>query len=577
MKLRNLANKLLLFVMLMVFAVGNFTVYAAPATAQLAPADTEITPLTKTYAFDKYNQNTPTGESLYEALGIKTYNNYLMALSATQKLKDVVIAVVDTGLDYGHNEGQGIKSNPVFNGRVLTEYAMDFSSGLPTELNNNWNTDLNGHGTHVAGIIADATLSNVKILPLKIFNGVGNDSGSYSFLNAIRYLCALKSGEQVSLLDEFGNESADKLPAVYYNTDKVKIDNIVAVNLSIGSEGYAVTDSDAMAEFNQKKEGYTDPATGIYYTGCQYIVNNLLKNGILPIAAAGNMGTNDTRYYWNNGRKDVLPYYSWPGACDGVLEVSAYDNTASVYSLASYSYCNDCVSVAAPGTEIWSACSSSILTKSHSLSASDLVNGIDYYTYRVGFPQSVTWYVMKDGDNQDGSDYCYCSSGTSMATPFVTACYAMLMSDPTKNNASDLGLTSWDANNEEDRKFLNVVHKALLAAAATDGFHAETYEEKFGYGTVSVVGFVPDSETGAIRTLKDINYEPQASATPEDYSNANWNGTGANRANGEIDWFIVCLILTVGVLLIWMLNAFKTYVLARNKGGDTEDDGEQQQ
>ena len=103
MKLRNLANKLLLFVMLMVFAVFNFTVYTAPATAQLASADTEVTPLTKTYAYDKYNQNKPTGESLYEALGIKTYNNYLMALSATQKLKDVVIAVVDTGLDYGHN------------------------------------------------------------------------------------------------------------------------------------------------------------------------------------------------------------------------------------------------------------------------------------------------------------------------------------------------------------------------------------------------------------------------------------------------------------------------------------------
>ena len=417
MKLRNLANKFLLLVVCLLLVCGSCLVEVVPAVVALAPTDDNVTQLSKTYLYDQYNQNQPTDQSLYEALGITTYNDYLSALSATQNLREVVIAVVDTGLD---------DSQVIFNNRVLSDYAMEFSEGLPSSTSNDWNIDENGHGTHVAGLIADMTLSNVKILPLKIFHGTGNSSGDYSFLNAMRYLCALKSGEKVSLLSSSGVES--KTRNIYYNANRVKIDNIVAVNLSLGSTGFNINSESDMAEYKTEKYGYTQ--NGVYYTGYQNIIDNLIKNGILPIVAAGNRTTSEY-----NGRA----YYSLPGACDGVLQVSAYENTDNEYALASYSYYNDCISVAAPGTKIWSACSANISSRLRAIHIKDHQNGCTYYEYNYGstsFPK--TWYVMKDAN---GVFYLR-STGTSMATPFVVACYALLMSDSSKVNAADFGLTS---------------------------------------------------------------------------------------------------------------------------------------
>ncbi|MCQ2382171.1 MAG: S8 family serine peptidase, partial [Clostridia bacterium] len=154
MKLRNFANKFLLVTLLVIFTFSNFTVASTPSITNLAP--TEVSGYAnKSYYFDQYNVNKPTDESLYTALGIKVYNDYLTALSATKNLKEVVVAVVDTGIDIDH---------PVFTNRVLTQYAMDFSKGLPTSEVNEWDKYENGHGTHVAGIIANLTPDNIKLL-----------------------------------------------------------------------------------------------------------------------------------------------------------------------------------------------------------------------------------------------------------------------------------------------------------------------------------------------------------------------------------------------------------------------------
>lgn len=541
MKLRNFANKFLIITILVIFVISNLTFGSVPVALYLTPTEDSQTQLTKTYSFDELNENVPTGESLYEALGITVYNDYLSALSATQNLKEVIIAVVDTGID---------DSWDIFDDRILTEYAMDFSQDLPTEINNKWNIDENGHGTHVAGIIADITLSNVKILPLKIFHGVNNASSDYAFLNAMRYLCALKTGEQVSLLNNLGYES--KTNNLYFNTEKVKLNNIIAVNLSLGSTGFNVDSRSDMVEFKNEKYGYTKG--GVTYTGYQSIIDNLLKNDILPIVAAGNRASGE----YNN-----QAYYSLPGACDGVLEVSAYDNTDHQYTLASYSYYNDYVSVAAPGTKIWSACSSSILSKSYKeLADNDFGDDYSYYEYKSG---TTTWYVMKD----ESGNYYLRESGTSMATPFVSACYAMLMSDPSKVEAADYGLQTWNPENS-DKDFMTIAHKALLAAAATDGVHAEQgYEERFGYGTIAVDGFVPDVETHAVRLLNNINYEVQPSTT---YQNAKWDDMTISVVNDSVDWFSVCVVLAVGAIFVWIINSVKAYFRAFTQRRETDDD-----
>ncbi|MBO4823378.1 MAG: S8/S53 family peptidase [Clostridia bacterium] len=542
MKLRNFANKLLLITILVLALFSHFTVSIAPTSLHLITAETVgDTPiaLTKTYTFDQFNWNHPsdTEETLYEALGIKTYNNYLMALSATQALNEVVIAVVDSGLDATY---------PVFADRVLTDYAMDFSHGLPSTTNA-WNVDENGHGTHVAGIIADITLSNVKILPLRIFYGANNSSSDYAFINAMRYLCALKRGEKVSLLNNAGVES--ETYNVYFNEEAKQIPNIVAVNMSLGSNGFNPYSEEDMTKFNTQKYGYTK--NNVRYTGYQNVIDNLLKNEILPIVAAGNR---TEMQYIRDSNGELIPYYSLPGGCDGVLAVSAYDNSEESYQLASFSYYNENVSIAAPGMNIWSACSRNVAAKMTKWYVRNQKDGYTYY-------ERDNWHVMQDAEG----NYYYRSNGTSMATPFVTACYAMLLSDSSKHTAADYGVT-YDINNADDAKFRNVVHKALLAAAATNGAGADAFDIKFGYGTLNVSGFVLEAGDTTIAQLNSIEYEPFVNTS---YPSASW-GSVETSVYREFDWFMVCIILAVAVVAIWLVKMFKDYVLRRAKTNDDE-------
>lgn len=77
-------------------------------------------------------------------------------------LEDIVVAVLDSGIDTDHE---------VFEGRLLDNNYNCSSSGE----NNSCEDDF-GHGTHVAGIIVNNTLNNVKIKPYKVLNYEGKGS-----------------------------------------------------------------------------------------------------------------------------------------------------------------------------------------------------------------------------------------------------------------------------------------------------------------------------------------------------------------------------------------------------------------
>lgn len=81
-----------------------------------------------------------------------------------KKNKDVVVAVIDTGIQVDH---AFLKNNiHVLKGKSgATNFGVDFSTGKTTYTP----TDSHGHGTHVAGIVK-SIFPEVKILALKYYN-----------------------------------------------------------------------------------------------------------------------------------------------------------------------------------------------------------------------------------------------------------------------------------------------------------------------------------------------------------------------------------------------------------------------
>lgn len=152
-------------------------------------------------------------------VGVKDTWNYLNDKDLAGGSSDVVVAVIDTGVDYNHKDlvaniwtnsaeipGNGIDDDK--NGFVDDYHGYDC-------VGNNGNPmDNNGHGTHVAGIIAASNdgagmtgiAYNTKIMPIK----AGNSSGvflnsdiaeaiTYAYMNGADVINMSFGGSAVSL------------------------------------------------------------------------------------------------------------------------------------------------------------------------------------------------------------------------------------------------------------------------------------------------------------------------------------------------------------------------------------------
>lgn len=130
-----------------------------------------------------------------EVIGADDYIDYLGDVSL---LPEIDVAVIDTGIDYEHD---------FLKDRVIrTEYNHSDSGEENSEM------DDKGHGTHVAGIVADNTTENIKIRGYKVLNSKG-------------------SGDII-----------DAVIAVYQATD----DGNKVINMSLGMQGKSSAMEDAV-------------------------------------------------------------------------------------------------------------------------------------------------------------------------------------------------------------------------------------------------------------------------------------------------------------------------------------------
>jgi len=109
--------------------------------------------------------------------------NLAGALKKSSKKKEVVVAVIDTGIDSEHPL---IKNNLYLPSSAISSerYGVDFSKGKTSLYKP---VDTHGHGTHIAGIIK-GVYGDVKILALKYFNPAASGQDNLnSTIEALRY------------------------------------------------------------------------------------------------------------------------------------------------------------------------------------------------------------------------------------------------------------------------------------------------------------------------------------------------------------------------------------------------------
>ncbi len=109
--------------------------------------------------------------------------NLLGAWKKFEKKKEVVVAVIDTGIDPNHpflkDNLKGAKGSA-----SASDYGMDFSKSAVNEYQP---VDQHGHGTHVSGIIK-SVYPDVKILSLKYYNPKASGQDNLdSTIKALRY------------------------------------------------------------------------------------------------------------------------------------------------------------------------------------------------------------------------------------------------------------------------------------------------------------------------------------------------------------------------------------------------------
>src|SRR6266702_986002 len=301
----------------------------------------------------------------------------------------VGVAVIDSGVTAVGDLYWWIPSNQTYGSRVV--YSQSFVPGTTDT------SDLYGHGTHVAGIIAGAGWFSTGSNFTHTFKGIAPNA---NIIN-LRVLDQNGAGTDSSVIAAI--QAAISLKSTY---------NIRVINLSLGRQVY---------------ESYTlDPL-------CQ-AVEAAWNSGIVVLAAAGNQGRNDsasTEGYGTIAAPGNDPYVITVGAMKTANTPSRIDDTIASYSSkgpTAYDYVVK-PDIVAPGNQVIST-----------LAPNASLLGSPTDVYLSEYTSSTTTTTSSGGNTKNNKKNTTSSltantistsymrlSGTSMATPVVSGAAVLLL------------------------------------------------------------------------------------------------------------------------------------------------------
>ncbi len=244
--------------------------------------------------------------AINQAWGLKK-SDAARAWSVTKGSRDIIVAVIDTGIDERHEDLEtNLWQNPGESGKDAqgrdrsSNGIDDDGNGFIDDVhgwnfvaNNNKLDDNHGHGTHIAGIIGAQA---------------GNGKGITGIAPEVSLMILKYYDPKVAGTDNLRNTVASIRYAVKMGAH--------IINYSGGGTEYSKDEHDAIAEAEKK--------------------------GILFVAAAGNERSNSDQYH----------YYPADYKLSNIISVTAIDPSTQV--LASSNYGVETVDIAAPGQNILS-------------------------------------------------------------------------------------------------------------------------------------------------------------------------------------------------------------------------------
>jgi subtilisin family serine protease len=244
--------------------------------------------------------------AISQAWGLKK-SDAARAWSVTRGSKDIVVAVIDTGIDEHHEDlDKNLWLNPGETGKdaqgrnKATNGVDDDGNGFVDDVhgwnfvsNNNKLDDNHGHGTHIAGIIGAEA---------------GNGKG----------ITGIAPEVSIMVLKYYD----PKVP----NTDNLK-NTVAAIKYAVKMGAKVINYSGGGTEFSQEEHDAVQEAE---------------KAGILFVAAAGNERSNSDQHH----------YYPADYKLSNIISVTAIDPSIQVLNSSNYGV--ETVDIAAPGQNILS-------------------------------------------------------------------------------------------------------------------------------------------------------------------------------------------------------------------------------